>query len=252
MIAILSLLVIVQVSLIVMRGAAVALERTGLDRDVARFQARSAFTGAGFTTGESEHVVRPLARRRIVMWLMLAGNIGFVSATSTLLLSLVDIRSSTTIWAMAGLLFGGLVLVCLLETNKTVDRLMCGFFGRVLRRTFEKESAPRALLEVDDGFWVSEVLVRAGGWLDGLSLESAALESEGLQVLGLRVDGESYLGEAASDNLLQAGDRLTVYGLGERIAALDDRPAGAPGERAHEEAVIARRAGGCGRGGNEE
>ena len=45
--AAISLLVILTVSVVVVRIAAVSLRLTGMPTDVARFQARSAFTGAG-------------------------------------------------------------------------------------------------------------------------------------------------------------------------------------------------------------
>lgn len=58
MTAVVSLLVVLTVSLLVTRIATVALTATGLSRETARFQARSAFSGSGFTTSESEAVVR--------------------------------------------------------------------------------------------------------------------------------------------------------------------------------------------------
>ena len=64
MTAILSLLLVVTLSILVTRIAAVALRHTGLARQTARFQARSAFSGAGFTTSESEKVVNHPVRRR--------------------------------------------------------------------------------------------------------------------------------------------------------------------------------------------
>jgi len=57
MIAIISLLLVVLLSIIVTRVASIALTHTGISREAARFQARSAFTGSGFTTNESEMVV---------------------------------------------------------------------------------------------------------------------------------------------------------------------------------------------------
>ena len=56
--AVASLLVVIVISLMVTRMATIALTATGLSRESARFQARSAFSGAGFTTSESEAVVR--------------------------------------------------------------------------------------------------------------------------------------------------------------------------------------------------
>lgn len=86
MIAVISRLVL---SMTVVRIASVALSLTGISRELARFQARSAFTGAGFTTTESEQVVRHPVRRRIIMLMMLLGNAGIVTVISSLVLSFV-------------------------------------------------------------------------------------------------------------------------------------------------------------------
>lgn len=76
MVAIASLLVIVTISVVVTRVATSALELTGVSRELATFQARSAYTGVGFTTEEAEAVVTHPIRRRIVLNLMLLGNAG--------------------------------------------------------------------------------------------------------------------------------------------------------------------------------
>ena len=57
MIPIISLLLVILFSIIFVRIGAVALEMTGLSREVAAFQAQSAYTGVGFTTSESEYVM---------------------------------------------------------------------------------------------------------------------------------------------------------------------------------------------------
>jgi Trk-type K+ transport system membrane component len=82
MIAVVSVLFILAVSLLITRIATVALQLTGLSKANARFQARSAFTGVGYTTSEAEHTVNHPVRRRIVMLLMLLGNVGLVSVMS--------------------------------------------------------------------------------------------------------------------------------------------------------------------------
>ena len=89
MIPIVSLLIVLTISLLVTRVAAVAFVHTGLSREAARFQARSAFTGVGFTTSETEEVVNHPVRRRIVAWLMLVGNIGIITVMSSLILSFI-------------------------------------------------------------------------------------------------------------------------------------------------------------------
>jgi K+/H+ antiporter YhaU regulatory subunit KhtT len=83
--------VIVTISLLVNRIATVALTFTGLSRDTARFQSRVAFTGAGFTTSESELITTHPVRRRIVMMLMFLGNAGLVTVMATLMTGFVNI-----------------------------------------------------------------------------------------------------------------------------------------------------------------
>lgn len=73
MLSIVSLLIVLTLSILVTRIATVALAHTGLSRESAKFQARSAFTGVGFTTNESEKVVNHPIRRRILLLLMLLG-----------------------------------------------------------------------------------------------------------------------------------------------------------------------------------
>jgi hypothetical protein len=67
MIAITTLLAVVAITLIVNRVGSIALVSTGLSAEVTHFQARSALTGVGFSTAESELIVNHPVRRRIVL-----------------------------------------------------------------------------------------------------------------------------------------------------------------------------------------
>lgn len=67
------------------------LSLTGLSREAAQFQARSAFT-----TSESEAVVNHPVRRRIAMLLMLAGGAGIITTLATVLLSFSRIEASAS------------------------------------------------------------------------------------------------------------------------------------------------------------
>jgi len=64
--AALSVVVVVSLSIVIIRVATSALVMTGMAHESARFQARSAFLGVGFTTAEAESVVSHPVRRRIV------------------------------------------------------------------------------------------------------------------------------------------------------------------------------------------
>lgn len=74
MAGIITVILILIFSILVTRVAAIALTHTGLSREASKFQARSAFTGVGFTTEESEKVVNHPVRRRILLLLMILGG----------------------------------------------------------------------------------------------------------------------------------------------------------------------------------
>ncbi|RMD57430.1 hypothetical protein D6833_13950, partial [Candidatus Parcubacteria bacterium] len=79
------------VSMLFVRAGAIALMRTGMRYEQAKFQALSAFTATGFTTREAEKVVNHPQRRRIISVLMIGGYAGvvavIVSGTSTFVMT---------------------------------------------------------------------------------------------------------------------------------------------------------------------
>ena len=122
MLAIVSLLVIVTLSLLVTRTAGVALTYTGLSHEAARFQARSAFTGVGYTTSEAEDVVNHPVRRRIVMTLMLLGNAGLITVASSLILTFVSDTDPIAWWLRLLFILGGLGALYGITLIPWVDR----------------------------------------------------------------------------------------------------------------------------------
>ena len=77
----LSLFVVMIVLLFAVRVASVALRLTGLAESVAKFQALSAISGAGFTTKESESIVNYPVQRQIMGILIIIGNLGLFPGT---------------------------------------------------------------------------------------------------------------------------------------------------------------------------
>lgn len=67
----------------VVRIGGIAFELTGMDKDKARFQALSCFTGTGFTTKEAELITDNPQRRKIASYLMILGNAGLVTLIAT-------------------------------------------------------------------------------------------------------------------------------------------------------------------------
>ena len=100
----------------------------------ARFQARSAFTGAGFTTAESEKVFGHPLRRRIVMLLMLLGNAGIITAVSSLILTFVGRHGILSMGYKIVLLVTMVVVLWAVSVSKWVDRRLSHLIERALKR----------------------------------------------------------------------------------------------------------------------
>ena len=124
MAALISVFIAITLSLLITRIATEALTLTGLSRTCASFQARSAFTGAGFTTAESEAVVKHPVRRRIIMWLIFLGNAGIVTVISSLVLTFVSTSSVQNGLLRLLYLFLGLEILWLFATNRAFNRMM--------------------------------------------------------------------------------------------------------------------------------
>lgn len=241
-IPIVSLLVVMVCSLLVVRVATVALVLTGLSKELARFQARSAFTGAGFTTAESEKVVHHPVRRRIIMLLMLLGNAGIVTAISSLVLSFVSTNESggffSSIWFKLLLLAIGVTGLWMVATSHWVDRRLSRVIAWALRRWTQLEARDYAgLLHLASGYAVIELLVEPEDWMAGRPLAELKLSDEGVLVLGIeRPDGE-YVGAPRGLTTPRAGDTVLLYGPAEVLENLDDRRAGSSGNWDHVKAV---------------
>lgn len=238
MIAILSLLFIITLSILVTRIASKALAHTGLSSESARFQARSAFTGAGFTTNESEKVVNHPVRRRIIMILMLLGNAGIVSAASSLFLTMSNIGSGGYMWLRIAILLTGLILLWGLASNHIVDRYLSQIIDRALNRYTDLNVKDYAsLMQLSGDYRIVEMLVEADDWLAAKTLARSRLREEGIIVLGVRRNDGTYIGVPNGDTMIVANDTLITYGRIDALQALDHRRKDIGGYLEHADAV---------------
>ncbi len=214
MAAALSLAVLLSLSVFVVRVAAVALRLTGLAEGSARFQALSAFTGTGFTTSESESVVSYPIRRRIMSLLMIIGNMGFVTVFATIVVSLVYTEGQIgAVMAQLAWLLGALALLWYLILNRTADRIMCSFIGRILESTtlLGKRRFQR-LLQVDSGYSICEHRVsrRLANALDPMI--ETKLNELNLTLLAFRLPTGEWSTDLRGLHKLNEGDRLILFG----------------------------------------
>ncbi len=232
-IAITTLLLVVMIGLLITRFATAALVATGLSRESARFQARSAFTGAGFTTAEAETVVSHPVRRRVVMFLMLAGNAGIALVAVGLLLGFGGAEGASSAGLRVAVLVAGLVAIFFLARNEWFDRRLRSALGRVLSQVSDIEVRDYAqLLHVAGDYVIDELAVEADDWMCHRTLGELRLRDEGVVVLGVERSG-TYIGTPGSETELEALDVLLVYGRAEVIEELDRRRSDPAGQFAH-------------------
>lgn len=238
MLPILTLLIILTLSILVTRIATIALTHTGLSHEAARFQARSAFTGAGFTTAESERVVNHPVRRRIILTLMLLGNAGIVTVVASLILTFVNSSESSSLTAKFVFLVAGLVVLWTVASSRWVDRRLSRLIDRALKRYGHLDVKDYAsLMHLAGDYRLVELEVEPGDWLANKRLADTKLRDEGIIVLGIQRPGGAYLGAPKGRREIEPRDHLILYGRVAALEELDRRRRDWRGDREHQQAV---------------
>ena len=236
MAAIIGLLFILVISLTTVRIGAVALELTGLSAEVAAFQAQSAFSGAGFTTSESENIVNHAVRRKIIRILILIGNVGLVSTGATLIVALTGFTNQNA-GIRVPLLAVSLILVSLVSRSKVVYRIMKKLIMKILNRSSKLQLQDyHDILGISNGYSISRMLVQGDNWQTGKTLKELAIQKEGTTILAItrKIKGKESMIFPHSDTMIEAGDLLTLYGRDAAMNCLFTRPGGAKGDEIHQ------------------
>ncbi|MBD3298825.1 MAG: potassium transporter TrkA [candidate division Zixibacteria bacterium] len=238
MIGIIAALTVLGLSLFITRLATTALAHTGLSWEAAKFQARSAFTGTGFTTAEAETVVDHPVRRRIIMLLMVARSAGFLSIIISLILSFAGGEGEMTrvyrlIWLVAGV-----VVLWILAKSKFVERGLRHIIAWALHRWTDLDVRDYVgLLKLSGDYSVKELHIEEGDWLAGKPLSECRLNEEGVTILGIYRSDGSYVGAPTGDTKIYPDDTAILYGREKTLRSIDKRRADQSGEAEHDEAV---------------
>lgn len=210
-----ALVVIVLLALLVVRIGTNALLLTGMSLPASRFQAASAFFGVGFTTAEAEMVVNHPVRRRIILHLIVAGNVGLTSAAATLVMSFMQNSEQGVghVFFWVAVLAVGVMAVGWVFKLPLVSEP----FDRMMRLSLEKAGLSQAvdfelLLKLRDGFAVCDFLLEQDHpWADK-QLKATRPSDVGVVVLNLERSDGTFIGAPDKDIFLKAGDTVTVYG----------------------------------------
>ena len=220
MYAVATFLIVAVLTTVFTQLATGALIATGLPPEIAAFQARSAFSGAGFTTTEAENVVNHPVRRRIIAATMFAGSLGTPTLVVTVLVGLIAPGPGSTVTRSLVTVAGALAVILVLG-NRPMRNLMISVGQRYARRRLVPALADKGeeLLTLGDSFVVSAVKLVADPADAPRSIRGLEQVMPQVRVLGVRRDGR-YLGESPVDVELHEGDELVVHGRRERLAEL--------------------------------
>ncbi|TGC09108.1 TrkA C-terminal domain-containing protein [Methanolobus halotolerans] len=236
--ALVTFFAIIILSLIINRIATIALTLTGMSSEVARFQARSAFSGAGYTTRESERMMSHPMRRRIIMTLMLVGNAGIVTVIASLILVSFNVGNTSWLGQITTILAGLTVLLALTK-SRWVDKHLTRLINFALMKWTSIETTDTAsLIYLGGDYQVSELEIEPEDWLADKTLAELNLPDEGVLVLGIQEQNGEYNGTPHAYSKMKVGDILLLYGSGRSIHSLDMRRKGIIGEVEHQKAVM--------------
>ncbi|WP_432411272.1 TrkA C-terminal domain-containing protein [Rasiella sp. SM2506] len=224
MVAAVSLFLIVSLSVLITKIAAIALMHTGLSTESAKFQARSAYTGTGLSTQETENIMNHPVRRKIVYHLMLIGNAGIVTVMSSLILTFI--LPDTMASKLYGLLIVvvGMIILFLAVRSTWVDKGLSRVINKMLKRYTNIEIHDfAAVLHLKDDYTIIEAKVDHDGWMGNRTLEQLNLREEGLTILGVDRKGSGYFGSPSGNFKILPDDVVTIYGKSEGIKSIYNR-----------------------------
>jgi Trk-type K+ transport system membrane component len=218
---------VVVVSMLVVMIGAIAFELTGLEKSSAQFQALSCFTGTGFTTKESEQITIYPLRRRIAMFLMIFGNMGFVTMIAafanslnphSFLLKFEPSYLPYLLPPMLIILFNLAVLgaagyfIYKTATNAALIKNLRERIRRyLLKKKYMKPAPFEELFITSTGYGVVRIDITPESPLQNKAISHSPLSDCGVNVLALERNDE-VVPNPPSDTKLDLNDRIVCFG----------------------------------------
>lgn len=207
--AALTIAILLMITLLTIKVATVAMRLTGLPEQIARFQCVSALTGTGFTTSEAEMIVNYPIRRRIVITLMVLGNFGLVSVSSTFIVAFVDAggRGEGILFQILTIVLA-VIMTFVIMLNQSLDRLLSKFIGRILSYTTNIEHRGyHRIFQLSDGYSVVE-----HAYKHDVPTTFDEMNHNGLTLLAIQSAGSKQTITVEADHPIGPGDILVYFG----------------------------------------
>jgi hypothetical protein len=213
------LLITILISFIVVRIGGLALQLTGLESDVARFQALSAFTGTGFTTMEAERVVQHRIRRRIITILIILGSAGLVTIIATLVATFTQVTGYSWFFARLGIIIVSIFVLYRLVIGSRFGNRLLQWARKPLSKWILREiPTSEEIFHAGKGWGISVVTIKEESKGAGRSLHELIAE-EDILVLALEKT-DDLISKPDMQEKINVGDKLLLYGKSETIHRL--------------------------------
>lgn len=229
---VLLLLATIVVSMIVVRIGAIALQLTGIEWSLAKFQALSCFTSTGFTTKESELITTNPQRRRIASVLMVLGNAGIVTMIAAFANSLNPnvivlsfplpfvrkvISPNFLPWLNLAIVGISLYAIYKVFTNTRIAHFVTDTLrSQIVKRDIVKPVSFEELVVATGGYGVSQVEISEKSPILDKTLQESGLRKADVLVLVVERNGVP-IPNPPADIEIHLGDMLTCFGRLERI-----------------------------------
>ncbi len=224
--------IIVIISVTVVRIGAIAFELTGLEWTVAKFQALSCFTSTGFTTKESELIVKSQQRRKIATILMIIGHAGLVTLIATFVNSLrpsqlvhkvfepiIHLDNLPTLSVLINILiitiFCWAVFTLFFHTklSKKITKVIQNFF---IKKNFISRTYVQDLVISSGGFGIINIEVTKHSELYHMNLSDVVKKHPEMKILAIE-RGRNIITNFTDETRILLGDNIISYGKVDEI-----------------------------------
>ena len=210
------ILIVLSLYMLVTTFFQVAFRLTGLSPDRVRFQVASMFTGAGFTTQESELIAINPARRRLAVACMYTGHIFtalVIGLVMNLFFNLNNQEASDMAYTFFFVSLGVFLLLAILKLPP-ISKHVHNILGNIAIKLMEKRNKKNVLTSLDvysKKAVVEVTLNNVPSELADKPLKNLKLnKAYGINVLTIRRRG--HVLDVTPDTILQKGDLIAVFG----------------------------------------
>ncbi len=218
------LLVFIIIYFCLIKFYSVLFRITGLTREKSTFQVISLLTTAGFTTNESELIVKDKIRRRIAIAAMITGNAFSVIIVSLIISLFSNITQKQEAETLHFIFAGSGIFICLFVIYKLpfIHKIIDKVVEKLAHLLISRNNKENVITVLDNlgKVAIAEVYIRTmPDVMDGKSLIDSGLKDKyGINVLMVKRGNKTL--NVSKDTIFQIRDCIIVFGIYQNILDL--------------------------------